>query len=342
MCVSTQPAVLADTTVGAFEDRTGMRYLAYQNLVQSLVKPRPIPNAMPTRHYTSRSMPAVVSRSGAAVAHQQWSFEEAVVPSPLAALVPAVRTGNAMILPIPDDVANIQVIDTTECEHFLKDIREALTPQSRGASKSFSLDVTRGGPVRIINFDVYTIVVARDAADIETVLNSDAVPEERRPTISAAMIQAYTEWYPGWAIAVCCFSTTEPKVAKPLLFGYRPTKQDDPDMFFIPTLDAHDGGVPDLTADVEVDHTIFVATNDMAASLKHWVDYSDAHGFSEPSSVIERLPRAVAGRQIRRMMRNGDIVIRRADLAAGVFRGLRDLRALPPGATTKVTPVFVS
>jgi len=193
--------------------------------------------------------------------------------------------------------------------------------------------------VRIINFDVYTIVVARDAADIETVLNSDAVPEERRPTISAAMIQAYTEWYPGWAIAVCCFSTTEPKVAKPLLFGYRPTKQDDPDMFFIPTLDAHDGGVPDLTADVEVDHTIFVATNDMAASLKHWVDYSDAHGFSEPSSVIERLPRAVAGRQIRRMMRNGDIVIRRADLAAGVFRGLR---ALPPGATTKVTPVFVS
>lgn len=339
MCVSTQPAVLTDTTVGAFEDRDGMRYLAYQNLVQSLVKPRPIANARPTRHYAPRSMPAVVTRSGAAAAHQQWSFEEAVVPAPLTALMPAVRTGNAMILPIPDDVASIQVIDTTGCERFLKDIRQALTPRTRGASRSLDLGAMRGGPVRIVNFDVYTIVIARDASDMEAVLNSDAVPEERRPTISAAMIQAYTEWYPGWAIAVCCFSTTEPKMAKPLLFGYQPTKQDDPDIFFIPTLDAHDGGVPDLTAEVEVDHTIFVATNDMAASLKHSVHYSDRRDLAAPSSVIERLPSAVAGRQIRRMMRNGDIVIRRADLAAGVFRGLR---ALPPGATTKVTPVFVS
>ncbi len=338
MCVSVQPAALDDTTVGVFEDRAGMRYLAYQNRAQSLVPARPIANAMPTRHYAARSMPAAVTRSGAAVAHQQWSFEEAVVPAPLAAVLPAVRNGNAMILPIPDDVANIQVIDTTECEHFLKDIREALAPLTLALSKSISFGPERGGPVRIVNFDVYTIVIARDAADIEAVLNGDAVPEERRPTISAAMIQAYTEWYPGWAIAVCCFSTIEPMVAKPLLFGYRPSKQADPDMFFIPTLDAHDGGVPDLTADVEVDHTIFVASNDMAAGLKHWVDYRHRQ-VASPSSVIERLPRAVAGRQIRRMMRNGDIVLRRADLAAGVFRGLR---ALPPGATTKVAPVFVS
>jgi hypothetical protein len=329
MCVSLHPAHFSDTIVGVFEDSTGRRYMAYQNTAANLVVSKVRPYAHVTRsseHPTPLASPLTRGEGN------QWSFESAKVPEPLPD-TPATLTGNAMILPIPDSVDSIEVLDTTSCPTFLKDVRDALTPRTRGGMRSFG--GAKSFSVRIIDFDIYTIVIAADAAAMAEVLASKAISDERRPAINEAMIKAYTEWYPGWSIAVCCFNNSDLQEGKPLLFSYLPSKQEDPDLFFIPTLDSHDGQVPSLKAKVDVDHTIFVATNDMQPNFGQHVFYSDRA--IEPA-IEQRLPKRIAGRQLHGQMPNGDLVFRRSDLAAGNFRGLR---ALPPGATEQVERFFI-
>lgn len=329
MCVSLHPAHFTDTIVGVFEGPDGRRYLAYQNCAVNLVGTK---KNHPAGYGTRSSVePLTLTAPQVRRDSHQWDFETAIVPEPLPA---AKAGGNAMILPIPDSVDSIQVIDTTSCPKFLKDIRESLTPRTRGGLLSFG--VSKGMDVRIINFDIYTIVIAANAAAMAEVLQSDAIPEDRRPAINEAMIAAYTEWYPGWAIAVCCFNTDNLEEGKPLLFSYLPSKQEDPDCFHIPMLDAHDGKVPNLTARVKTDHTVFVATSDMKEHMGHWVYYTD-HNIAP--SIAERLPQHIVGRQLTAEMPNGDLVFRRADLKEGNFRGLR---ALPPGAKETTEKFFVS
>jgi hypothetical protein len=329
MCVSLFPAHFSDTIVGAFEAADGRRYLAYQNTAANLAVGAPKTTAVaattrkPVRRGTRRA-----AGSG------NWSFEEAVTPKATGKTAPA-ATGNAMILPIPDAVGNIELIDTTSCPNFLKDIRSALTPRTRGALRRGSNGADSAKSVRIIEFDVYTIVIAKSAKDLAKVIKSDAIREDRRPALNDEIFKAYAKWYPNWAIAVCCFNNTDAQRAKPLLFSYEPTKQEDKGVLFVPTLDAHDGKAPDLNARVDVDHTVFVATPDM----------SEAHGmtvfYSDPAielGVAELLPRKVLGKVITGSYRNGDIVFKCSDLKSGVVRGLR---ALPPGAPKSDVKEFI-
>lgn len=325
MCVSLHPAHFSDTIVGVFEGKDGRRYLAYQNTAQNLASGSPAPAAATTTRKPTRRG----TRSAG-----NWSFEQAVTPA--ASAKTAAGTGNAMILPIPDAVDNIELIDTTTCPNFLKDIRSALTPRTRGGLRggvSFGADSAKS--VRIIEFDVYTIVIAKNAKELAKAIKSDAVSADRRPALNDDIIKAYTKWYPNWAIAVCCFNNTDAKRAKPLLFSYEPTKQDDPDYLFVPSLDAHDGKVPDLNASVDVDHTIFVATSDMSDNHGMTVFYSDP---TIALGVAELLPRKVTGKVVSGSYRNGDVVFKRSDLKQGVVRGLR---ALPPGAPQVATKEFI-
>ena len=328
MCVSLFPAHFSDTIVGAFEGSDGRRYLAYQNTASNLAAgaPKATPAATTTRKPVRRG----TRRSAGG---DNWSFEEAVTPK--ATGKAATSTGNAMILPIPDAVANIELIDTTSCPNFLKDIRSALTPRTRSARRGSFGGADSAKSVRIIEFDVYTIVIAKSAKDLAKVLKSDAISADRRPALNEEIIKAYTKWYPNWAIAVCCFSNTDAQRAKPLLFSYEPTKQADKSVLFVPTLDAHDGKAPDLDARVDVDHTIFVATADMPDAHAMTVFYSDP---TIELGVAELLPRKVMGKVITGSYRNGDIVFKCSDLKNGVVRGLR---ALPPGAPQSDVKEFI-
>ncbi len=327
MCVSLHPAHFSDTIVGAYIGADGRRYLAYQNTAANLASGAPAvaaPKATTTRKPVRRG----TRRSG------NWSFEEAVTPKATGKTATA-STGNAMILPIPDAVGNIELIDTTTCPNFLKDIRSALTPRSRGGLRRGSFGADSAKSVRIIEFDVYTIVIAKSAKDLAKAIKSDAISEDRRPALNDEIFKAYAKWYPNWAIAVCCFSNTDAQRAKPLLFSYEPTKQDDPDYLFVPSLDAHDGKVPDLNAKVDVDHTIFVSTPDMSEDRAMTVFYSDPE---IALGVAELLPRKVTGKVVSGQYRNGDVVFKCSDLEAGVVRGLR---ALPPGAPQSATKEFI-
>lgn len=333
MCVSLHPARFSDTIVGIFE-KDGRRYLAYQNTAANLISGAGAltrgdsRSAASTTRSTSRRRSANVrSRSG------NWSFEDAVTPE--ATSTPA-GTGNAMILPIPDDVDNIEIIDTATCPNFLKDIRTALTPRSRGSRGVLRGSISKGADsVRIIDVDIYRVVIAANARAIVEVLKSDAIPDDKRPALNQKIINAYAKWYPNWAISVWCFNNTEARRAKPTLLSYEPTKQDDPDIFFVPTLDAHTGDVPDLNAHVDVDHTIFVASEDMDRDAGSPVYYSDR---DIAAGINEILPASVMGKVISGEYRNGDVVFRRSDLAAGKLVGLR---ALPPGAKGDSKRVFI-
>lgn len=331
MCVSLHRARFSDTITGTFE-KDGRRYLTYQNTAENLTTTRGGSPA-PTRR--TRSTPTATRRGTRNVRGRQgnWDFEEAITPEATGAKA---GTGNAMILPIPDAVGNIEIIDTTSAPNFLKDIRTALTPRTLGRGGLRRGSVSKGADsVRIIDFDIYRIVIAANAKAIEKVLKSKAIPDDKRPALNLPMFEAYAEWYPDWAISVWCFNNTEAKRGKPVMISYEPTRQDNKDILFVPTLDAHTGDVPDLTAEVDVDHTIFVATEDMLLRDAAEVHYSDR---AIAAGIAELLPTHVLGKNVKGEYRNGDLVFRKQDLARGLVRGLR---ALPPGANLDVPKLFI-
>jgi hypothetical protein len=162
---------------------------------------------------------------------------------------------NAMILPIPASAAMgpENAIDTRGFASLLKDYVESLTPGYRG---DLSLPVCGAPPparVQVFQRGSYAIVLASDASTGAIMAALESLPETKRPPIDRALFDAYLRWYPGWHLAICCFEGSV--VAEPMLWWYEPMM---PDALFLPGLDAHDGGVPDLDAEVKLDHAIIV------------------------------------------------------------------------------------
>jgi len=231
--------------------------------------------------------------------------------------------GNALILPIPDDFRNIDVIDTTAFGDFVSDIQRALTPITRGRLRRGAAVDSMAKNVRIIEFDIYTIVISPSAEAIEKALAK--LPANRRPVLNAKVLSKYTPWYRGWALAVCCFDNREAKRGKPLLFKYKPSKQKDASKMFIPTLDDHSGNGPDLNEQVDVDHTIFAAAPGMVGG--HAVAYTNPAG---GHAAQRDLPAAVVGETLTGKYKNGDIIVdRNALLRDGTFKWHR---VSPPDA----------
>lgn len=322
MCASLRPAVFADTVTGSFEDLRNKRYLAYGNVVQNLWTPpgRPIPMPGPRpRPYPTGRRGGRSNMLDLTAPRDTVRREGAVTPEATEAL------GNAMLLPIPDkNYRNVQIIDTTSCPNFLSDIQKLVAPpimafsDGRGARRGIAKNVE----ARIVEFDVYSIVIASDLYSLQVALRK--VDLARRPELPKDMLAAYAKWYPGWTLSLWCFNNTDKKKAKPALIQYDPTAQKDKNDFFIPTLDAHDGNAPDLKAEVALDHTVFVGTNDMNSS--YFPSYSDPR---IAPGVLELLPKKVRGRNITTSLPNGDLWYKRADLKKGTFQGFR---MLPPGA----------
>ncbi|APR78899.1 Hypothetical protein A7982_04246 [Minicystis rosea] len=219
---------------------------------------------------------------------------------------------NAMILPIPAaaPLTEQNVIDTRSFAGFLDDIHWA-TKLTRWSSPHESRSSDALPRVRIFNVGSYTVVLAARPAAIASVLA--LVPEGRRPEVNPAMLQAFDELYPGWPLAVCCWSG---KIRpEPLLWWYEPKM---PDWLFAPALDAHDGGPPDLHADVKVHHHIaFGSTLD---PFGNEVNYATR----PPGIARDLLPTHVLGARITGRMPNGDLW-----RSAGIYNGPA-LRCSPP------------
>lgn len=235
--------------------------------------------------------------------------------------------GNAMLLPIPSKprtMTRANVLDTSKAAQILADMEIAITPVARGPRPTPSpMGVTPKGPppVQIFDSDIYTIVLAQNAADIPGALNQ--VKPEKRPKLNHQIFDAYAKWYPGWTFALCCFNNKDASRAKPMLWWYEP--QDQSRLFF-PAVDEHDGVVPDLKAQVGVDHVVTFSSIAMPGGAT--VSYRDRLA----PQLKQLLPKKVLGAKYYGTMPNGDFSVALASLNSGKCPVER---VLPPGVQTK-------
>jgi len=151
------------------------------------------------------------------------------------------------------------------------------------------------------------------------------VPEDKRPALNAEVFSAYAKWYPGWQVALCCFSNHQAVEADPLLWWYEPAF---PDRYFYPTLDSHTGGVPDLEANVVPDHVIAAGT---ASPKGYPVRYSD----DLAAWMRGYLPERVVGRDLTEddELPNGDFLVDVQEVREGRF----DPKRVTPGTHAAIS-----
>lgn len=219
---------------------------------------------------------------------------------------------NAMVIPFPtkEAMTETNIIDTRSFKGFLKDITNASKWRSRmlgGDSRS----LTKGGiafnAAKVFDVGSYTVVLAENAGQIPEALQR--VPEHKRPQISGKFLTGFSQLYKDQPIAVCCFDGTIE--AEPLLWWYSPK---DSNSFFIPTMDAHDGDAPKLTAAVQTDHIISVGS-----SLNHRVGHTHPVLYKTPipNEVRSLLPEYVYGTKLGSTYKNGDMFVDANALSAG-------------------------
>lgn len=217
------------------------------------------------------------------------------------------RGPNAMILPIPTDtpMGPENIVDTREGRWFLSDLDTSTRQRQRSTLKSAPL-LGSARSAQVFDSGSYTVVLATDAASISEAL--DRVPENKRPRVAPSFFVEYGRLYPGWPIAVCCWSGEIE--AEPLLWWYAPKF---PDWLFFPTVDAHDGTAP-AAGDVKTDHVII--WDDPSGPFTPW------YRAELPSSISQLIAPKLDASRPNGMLPNGDFWL----------HGSRLQRMFPTGA----------
>ncbi len=222
----------------------------------------------------------------------------------------SVAEPNAMVLPFPtsQEMSEENMIDTRPFKSFLKDISWA----SKYVMKTLGVETNSARGIslksaQVFSLGSYTVVLAENVWQIQEALTR--VPEKKRPTISNEFLAGYDKLYPNQPIAVCCWEGTIE--AEPLLWWYKPTNKDT---LFIPTMDAHDGGPPDVNAKVNSDHQISIGSADNSRiGHVYQVRYTDRLS----REVQQLLPSYVYGTKMKGLVKNGDIFVDTNRMSAG-------------------------
>lgn len=220
----------------------------------------------------------------------------------------AVSVGaNAMILPFPtsEPMGPNNIIDTRAFGNFLTDIGEA----SRIHMKSDRRGMTLGADsfafnsiAQVFDSGSYTVILADHVGQIQEALTR--VDAEKRPEVSDDFLEGFGKLYPNQPIALCCWKGMLD--SEPLLWIYEPK---NPEVLFVPTMDAHDGNAPNVNAMVQADHLISAGSR--VVEIGSTVRYSDGIA---PSELSDLLPSRVRGYKLNRRVKNGDMFISTADL----------------------------
>ena len=218
---------------------------------------------------------------------------------------------NAMLLHLPagKPMSQKNFIDATGCKHIFDDMKRAVTPVRRGMDYPIG---SSGGDRSFVVFDhdIYTVVLAKDARDIPVALKQ--VPPEKRPFISRELCEFYFDSYFDHSIILCCFNNRDARKALPLLIWYNRPKAD---LQTLPAIDCHTGGVPDLEESVQVDHWVFVASDNMQNGST--VHYQDEAAQSKVMGTF--LPKKVVGREFHGLHTNGDFGFKVSRLESSDF-----------------------
>ncbi|MBY0359633.1 MAG: hypothetical protein K2W82_16630 [Candidatus Obscuribacterales bacterium] len=312
MCISIGPTSFSKTIHGAFEVRLGgqdRHAVFYQNTV----------GAPPQRQARRIEPPAKFTEQGP---RRRPAWAQQGTPSNWAG--PASSNdprGNALVIPLLGERESIQLIDLRNNRSCLKNIAEAVKPRSRGDLKSFSFSMNVSKGVEVIEYDVYTVLLADHPTFIPEAVAQ--LPANKRPPLNAALFEALGRYYDS-PIAVCCFDPEKAGEAAPVGFHYVPF---DPEHLFLYTLDGHDGELPNLNAPVKLDHTLFVGSCNRVQRSGAYVSvgYDESRSGAMGSLLLD----SVMGTEVNREYLNGDVVFDLKEVRQGIFRGRR---VLPPGA----------
>ncbi len=203
---------------------------------------------------------------------------------------------NAMILPIPSkgELGPENIIDTTSHPGVLSDMASAIEGMNRDQMLGIS---SKGFPsIKVFSAGSYTVALAPNASQLIHAIA--ALPEALRPIINREIVQAYSEWYADWPIAVCAWDGRIE--AEPLLWWYEPI---EPKVLFLPALDSHNGKVPNLKRDVQRDHTLLIGSNISPFGLASHLDLDN----DDPLRGF--LPPQVWGQVVKGSDFNGDYTV---------------------------------
>ncbi len=219
---------------------------------------------------------------------------------------------NAMLIHFPS--ASVMgagnVVDTSGFPGYIDDIRTAVQPRTRSFG-GMGGSVSKG--FAIFETGIYTVIMAENASYVPKALK--LVPEAKRPDIDPELFSWYHKKWSEWPLALCCFNNAEATQATPMLWWYYPRYQD---RMMAPAIDCHTGGVPNMNAQVNVDHWVIVGAQQETHRGMTRVAYQNVHQI--PQFAQEILPKYVVGMQFTGQMPNGDFLISQTSL--GIERGL--------------------
>lgn len=314
MCMSIAPVTFGKTVTGLYEADDNTHVIFYQNVIGSS-------SIRPPRGALSMTAPSTrrtSTRRGSKTAGGNWDTGAPASSDSKA-------SGNALVIPLmTDDFDSIQLLEDTEhTPSLLADIRRAVQPAGRGRLRRNSKSVSLGADSVIIQqFGIYTLVLASRAGLIPGAVKK--VEARKRPPLQKALFDAIEKWY-DCPFAVACFNNADAGESKPIAYAYTPRYQDK---FMIYTLDGHDGGVPDLNAQVELDHAVFAGS--YRSTSGNPVSYRDAI----PAGLRRFVPSNVVGTAFPKGTKliNGDILVNVDDVVDGNFNAFR---VLPLGAKAR-------
>lgn len=213
---------------------------------------------------------------------------------------------NAMLLHLPArSVTSRQFLPVGRAGRVLHSMVDAVTPVMRGMGADGNAWMGAGAHVEVFQHDIYTIVLAECAADIPAAL--ERVEPRKRPALNRDLFGFYADSFPGYPVALCCFDNAEAAKSRPLMLWYRPL---DEDRLVLPAIDCHTGDVPDLSADVPVDHWILFGSDHAGGDWGVPVDY----GGEPRRKLLDFLPARVIGKHVTGALPNGDFAIASDDL----------------------------
>lgn len=238
--------------------------------------------------------------------------------------------GNCLIIPLQGLWQSIRLLNTTDVPNLLRDVSEALIepePASKEATWSLEKFGYSGGGLVFLQFSIYDIVIAENAASLPSALAQ--IDPNKRPRVNDAVFSTLEKWY-QCPVAVCCFNNAESGMGKPLAFAFEPIF---PENIVVYTLDAHDGQPPNPSALVNLDHSVFVGSYLTDPSMCAEVEYAD----DIPDHLRPYILKHVMGVQVfDKKYENGDIVFSASDVRDGHFEGLRSLPPYAPNGVPRL------
>jgi len=229
---------------------------------------------------------------------------------------------NAMILAIPGKTQPSWFHNTEKYKDFLTEITEKATMNNWLGILSKGMRSAKSLSFEQFELGMYTIGLADSFEGAEEFINS--LSDNKKPEVSEELKNFFKTEYTGWSFAVCCFDSTKAIDAQPIAFEYTPFNED---FLYFPSLDAHDGGAPNLREQVRTDHTIiFEHTGRMDKNKTYYME-SVKLDASVPEFLQERKYRIA---HMNGYAKNGDTFIKISEMNDTEFSTDPKMYRIPP------------